>query len=110
MLNDVLDSFINENELSFNDFFDIHRVNCICKKAEYIELKRKKNEIYNKYPEILHFIEDNKPMNFNEDTIKAFNELISIYSFTNKIELKEAYKLGAKDCYVFMEDMNIIKK
>jgi hypothetical protein len=103
-----IDSFMNENELSFNDFFEKHRLNHIVKRKDYIELKNKRNKIYSKYPELQHFIEDNRPINFNDELMDVFNELVTIYFLMDKIELKEAYKLGARDSYIFMEDMDMI--
>ena len=41
-----LESFMNENELSFNEFFDRYRVKHIVTREDYIELKNRKNKIY----------------------------------------------------------------
>ena len=57
----------------------------------------------------MHLIEDNKPMTFDKDRAEVFNELITIFSLIDKMELKEAYKLGAKDSYIYMQSMNMLK-
>jgi len=104
----LLNSFMNENDMSFNDFFENFKMKHLENREDYIELKKCKKELYEKYPELQHFIEDNKCINFNEELLDAFNKLVYIYSCMDKLELKEAYKLGARDCYIFMEDTDMV--
>lgn len=108
-MEEYIKSFVDENDLSFNDFFDQHRVNILYKRQDYINLKNRKNEIYNKYPEIMHLIEDNTPMTFDKEKAEAFCELQTILSMIDKLELKEAYKMGAKDSYIYMQSMDMLK-
>lgn len=103
----LLNSFINVNDMSFNDFFEKHKMKHLENREDYIELKKCKKEIYEKYPELQRFVEDNKCINFNEELLEAFNKLVYIYSCMDKLELKEAYKLGARDCYVFLVDTDM---
>ena len=104
----LLNSFMNENDMSFNEFFENHKMKHLEVREDYFKLKEYKREIYKKYPELQHFIEDNKCITFNEELLDAFNKLVYISSNMDKLELKEAYKLGARDCYIFMEDTDMI--
>ena len=108
-MEEYIKSFVDENDLSFNDFFDQHRVNILYKRQDYINLKNRKNKIYNKYPEIMHLIEDNTSMTFDKEKAEAFCELQTILSRIDKLELKEAYKMGAKDSYIYMQSMDMLK-
>ncbi len=108
-MDEYIKSFVDENDLSFNDFFDQHRVNILYKRQDYINLKNRKHEIYDKYPEIMHLIEDNTPMTFDNERVEAFCELQTILSMIDKLELKEAYKMGAKDSYIYMQSMDMLK-
>ena len=84
------------NDISFNEFFENHKLKILSKNKEYNDLKSKRRKIYDKYPEIMHLIEDSVPMTFDVEKVQAFDELQTICSMMDKIEVKEAYKLGAK--------------
>ena len=47
-------------------------------------------------------------MNFGKEEMKAFNELVTIFSLMDTLELIEAYKLGAKEAYIFFEEMDML--
>ena len=57
----------------------------------------------------MHLIEDNTPMNFDKERAEAFCESQTILSMIDKLELKEAYKMGAKDSYIYMQSMDMLK-
>ena len=45
----------------------------LSKNKEYNDLKSKKRKIYDKYPEIMHLIEDSVPMTFDVEKVQAFD-------------------------------------
>lgn len=101
--------FIDENEETFSEFFEKHIEKHILHRADYLELIKQKNLIYNKYPQIRNFIQDKIPMNFEVAETNALYELMTIFSKINDLEILEAYKLGFRDCYIFMEEMDMLK-
>jgi len=104
----VLDSFINQNHDAFTDSFEEHKRKNLINREDYIELQEESKKIYEKYPQIREFVENNKPMNFEKEEMKAFNELVTIFSLMDTLELIEAYKLGAKEAYIFLEEMDML--
>ena len=86
----VLNSFMNENEESFSEFFEKHRETNLLNREDYLELKNQKNTIYEKYPQIREFIEDMKPINFDKEEAESFWELERIFNQIQEIEIKEA--------------------
>ena len=64
--------------------------------------------IYEKYPKLREFIEDEIPMNFGVEETDAFIELYSLYDKLQIIELLEAFKLGAKEAYIFFEEQGML--
>lgn len=108
-MDEYIKGFMDENDISFNEFFENHKLKILNKNKEYNELKNKKKEIYDKYPEIMHLIEDSIPMTFDDEKVQAFDELQIILSMMDKIELKEAYKLGVKESYIYMQYMDMLK-
>lgn len=99
-MDEYIKGFMDENDISFNEFFENYKLKILSKNKEYNDLKSKKRKIYDKYPEIMHLIEDSVPMTFDVEKVQDFNELQTICSMMDKIEVKEAYKLGAKESYI----------
>ena len=48
-------------------------------------------------------------LTFDVEKVQAFDELQTICSMMDKIEVKEAYKLGAKESYIYMQYMDMLK-
>ena len=53
-------------------------------------------------------IQENK-LHLYTRQIQIFDELQTICSMMDKIEVKEAYKLGAKESYIYMQYMDMLK-
>lgn len=47
-------------------------------------------------------------MNFEKNETEEFYQLISIYEEMKILELKEIFKLGAKEAYIFFEEQNML--
>lgn len=47
-------------------------------------------------------------MNFGHEEVEKFYQLISIYEKIHLLELKEAFKLGAKEAYIFFEEQDML--
>ena len=45
----------------------------------------------------------------DNERVEAFCELQTILSMIDKLELKEAYRMGAKDSYIYMQSMDMLK-
>lgn len=107
-MNKVLDSFMNEENNNFNEFFHYKSKDILEKREDCLEIKKSINAIYKEYPQIQSFYEDEKPMNFNEKTTEAFYDLISLHDRIHILELREAFKMGAKEAYIFFEEQNML--
>lgn len=107
-MNKVLDSFMNEENNNFNEFFRYKSKELLENREDYLEIKKDIKVIYKKYPEIQSFIEDELPMNFDEKTTEAFYDLIRLHGRIHILELREAFKMGAKEAYIFFEEQNML--
>ena len=97
----LLYSFINKNKNTFNEYFSLNIKYKIQDKEDYKEIMDSIHAIYDKYPNLREFIEDEIPMNFGIEETDAFIEVYSLYDKLQIIELLEAFKLGAKEAYIF---------
>lgn len=107
-MNKVLDSFMNEHESSFEDYFERQKVTKFLKRNDYKELMDKKREIYEKYPIVRELFEDSITDRFSKDEIEAIEEIFRINDYRDIIERKEAFKLGFKEAYIFFEEQEML--
>ena len=66
------------------------------------------HDLYEKYPNLREFIEDEKPTSFNVEETDAFCEWLGLYDSLKIIELLEAFKLGGKEAYIFFEEQGML--
>lgn len=107
-MENVLNSFINEHKLVFNEYFNNHIDNKLKNREDYKKITDEIQSIYNKYPNIRAFIEDEIPMTFGKEETEAFSTLYNLYDNLNIIELLEAFKLGGKEAYIFFEEQGML--
>lgn len=104
----VLDSFMNETNNLFSEFIGKRIRKNLENREDYLELKTKRNKIYEKFPGIRNFIEDVEPMNFGQKEADAFYEIVSISEEMRNLETREVFKLGAKEAYIFFEEQDML--
>lgn len=104
----VLDSFINENNNLFNEYYKDRALKKLENREDYVALKNKKNKILDIFPQIRSFIEDEEPADFGQKETSAFYEIVSICEEMKLLELKEAFKLGAREAYIFFKEQDML--
>lgn len=107
-MNKLLDSLINETNNLFSEILDVRIRDKIVDREDYLKLKRQRDIIYEKYPKISDFVEDMEPVNFNKNETKAFYELVVISQKMKALELKESFKLGAKEVIIFLKEQDML--
>lgn len=104
----VLDSFINEHKDVFNEFFNYHIKDKLNNREDYKAIWDEIHELYDKYPNLREFVEDEKPTTFNVEETDAFCEWLGLNDSLHIIELLEAFKLGGKEAYIFFEEQGML--
>ena len=104
----VLNSFINDHKDAFNEYFNFQVKDKISKREDYKEIMDKIHDIYEKYPNIREFIEDEIPTAFNQEETDAFCEVYGLFDQLHIIELLEAFKLGGREAYIFFEEQGML--
>ena len=95
-----------ENALKVVEFLQNHPQ---VKKVNHPAVKsRFDHALYEKYPKLREFIEDEKPTSFNVEETDAFCEWLGLYDSLKIIELLEAFKLGGKEAYIFFEEQGML--
>ena len=86
------EGFFDQYTDDFADYFENQRVMRIMLGTEYKKINKTICEIKNKYPNVVTLLE-----------VLKFQEEI------NLIDLKEAFKLGFKEAYIYFESMDMLK-
>ena len=107
-LKKLMDSFWNENGMNFTQYFEKHREENLLNREDYYELEKEYEDIANKYPNARSFLENENTCEFTLEEQKAILELIDLKEQIKVIELKEGYKLGFKEAYIFFEEMGML--
>ena len=107
-MEELYEGFFNEYSTDFYEYFDRHLVQNVIKKGEYKEISDKIKNIKKQYPNLVLLLEEqeNVELSFKEEDV--LNEIISLERKLNMIELKEAFKLGFKEAYIYFESMNML--
>lgn len=104
----VMNSFINEHKDAFNEHFNFYVKDKLSNREDCKGIMDKIQALYEKYPNLREFIEDEKPTSFNVEETDAFCELLGLYDSLKIIELLEAFKLGGKEAYIFFEEQGML--
>ena len=104
----LMDSFWNENGMNFMQYFEEHRQEKLLNREDYHELEEKYKNIANQYPRALDFFENENVGEMTEEEQNAILKLIDLREQIKVIELKEGYKLGFKEAYIFFEEMGML--
>ncbi len=106
---ELLNQYTCEWSDYFADYFENQRVGRIRLRNEYKEIEKAICEIKNKYPNVVTLLEDGEKTKLNDEEENAIIEILKLQEEINLIELKEAFKLGFKEAYIYFESMELLK-
>jgi hypothetical protein len=107
-MEELYEGFFNKYSNDFYEYFDKHLVENVIKKGEYKKIEDEIQEIKNKNPNLITLLEDGEDTDLNYEDAKALNEILSLERELNIIELKESFKLGFKEAYIYFESMDML--
>lgn len=107
-MEELCEGFFDEYSTDFYEYFDKHLVKNVIKKGEYKEIEDEIKAIKNKNPNMVAILEDKENVNLTREDVKKLNEILSLERELNIIELKESFKLGFKEAYIYFESMNML--
>lgn len=106
----VLDSFFNEEDNNFLEYFEKQRDKNLTNREDYKKLNKEIDNLITKYPRVQQFLEDENIEELSHDEMKTILDIIDLQEEIKVLELKEAFKLGEKEVYIFFEEMRMIKR
>ena len=103
------EGFFDQYTDDFADYFENQRVMRIMLGSEYKKKNKAICEIKNKYPNVVTLLEDGEKIKLNDEEENAIIEILKLQEEINMIELKEYFKLGFKEAYIYFESMDMLK-
>lgn len=93
----------------FLDFFERHKSKKILNTSYYIRLKDEITRIKKENPKVTAFLEDNEITELSKEDGQAIFDILKIMEEMDTLDLKEAFKLGGKEAYIYFEGMDMLK-
>lgn len=103
------EGFFDQYTNDFADYFENQRVMRIMLGSEYKKINKAICEIKDKHPNVTNFLEDEEIVKLNDEEEKAIIEILNLQEEINIIELKESFKLGFKEAYIYFKSMDMLK-
>jgi hypothetical protein len=107
-MDELCEGFFDEYSTDFYEYFDKHLVRNVIKKGDYKKIEDEIKEIKNKNPNMVTLLEEREDVDLTYEDEKALNEILSLERELNIIELKESFKLGFKEAYIYFESMGML--
>lgn len=102
------EGFFDQYTSDFFEYFDRHLVLNVMKKKDYKEKNKKICELKEKHPNVILFLEDKETVELSYEDQKVIHEILKLQGELNDIELKESFKLGFKEAYIYFEAMDML--
>lgn len=102
------EGFFDTYSDDFWEYFDRHKVLNVLKKKEYKKLSQKICKLKEKYPNVIKFLEEKENVELNNAEQNAILEILELQGELDVIELKESFKLGFKEAYIYFESMDML--
>ena len=100
--------FFDEYTDNFMEYFEEHKMKTLKDREDYEKISNKILELENKYPNTQLYLEDDEIVNLNEKERKVVLEIIDLQDDITILEIKESFKLGIKEAYIYFKEMGML--
>lgn len=97
-------------EMYLNEAIEERKVELINNNNNYKKLRKKFDDIMNKYPNLQLILEEDREIILNENECKMLQKLVEIYMDICDLEEKEIFLLGGKEMFFYLKDTGVINK
>jgi len=105
-LNKTLIDYCNE---FFGEFVSDLYVSLRENNSEYQELRNRREEILNRFPNLREIIENGKSMELTKDEVSSFAEIINIVDDMRIIQEKALFLKGMQESCIILRKLKMIK-
>ena len=101
-------SFYDEYFESFSGYFEEYKYDYLRQQPEYKEIANQIKYLKEEYPRVTNLVEDGDIEVLNLEELQKLQELLQLRAKEDFIEQKEVFRLGMKEMFCNLKEMNII--
>lgn len=106
--NEDTKSFFDEYTDDFLDYLETNRMKIVRENTEYKQLEEKVSKIKEENPNVRTFLEEREAVPLTDVEQNAVLDILEIQGKMNNIEMKEVFKLGGREMFVFIKQMKLL--
>lgn len=101
-------TFFDEYTDDFLDYLETNRMKIVRQNAEYKQLEEKISKIKAENPNVRTFLEEKEAVPLTDVEQNAVLDILEIQGKMDNIEMKEVFKLGGREMFVFIKQMKLL--
>lgn len=101
-------TFFDEYTDDFSDYLETNRMKIVRKNPEYKQLEEKVSKIKTENPNVRTFLEEKEAVPLTDVEQNAVLDILEIQGKMDNIEMKEVFKLGSREMFVFIKQMKLL--
>ena len=101
-------TFFDEYTDDFLDYLETNRMKIVRENAEYKQLEEKVSKIKAENPNVRTFLEEREAVSLTDVEQNAVLDILEIQGKMDNIEMKEVFKLGGREMFVFIKQMKLL--
>ena len=101
-------TFFDEYTDDFLDYLETNRMKIVRENAEYKQLEDEISKIKAENPNVRIFLEEREAVSLTDVEQNAVLDILEIQGKMNNIEMKEVFKLGGREMFVFIKQMKLL--
>ena len=106
--NEDTKSFFDEYTDDFLDYLETNRMKIVRENTEYKQLEEKVSKIKEENPNVRTFLEEREAVPLTDVEQNAVLDILEIQGKMDNIEMKEVFKLGGREMFVFIKRMKLL--
>lgn len=101
-------TFFDEYTDDFLDYLETNRMKIVRENAEYKELENQIKNIKAENPNVRTFLEEREAVPLTDVEQNSVLDILEIQGKMDNIEMKEVFKLGGREMFVFIKQMKLL--
>lgn len=106
--NEDTKSFFDEYTDDFLDYLETNRMKIVRENTEYKQVEEKVSKIKEENPNVRTFLEEREAVPLTDVEQNAVLDILEIQGKMDNIEMKEVFKLGGREMFVFIKQMKLL--
>lgn len=104
----IIGNFFDDFSDDFLEYLEFHRSKILAQRDEYKKLCKKIEQTKSKYPNVRTFLEEKEVIELRNDEQYAVLDILSDQETLDLLELKETFKLGFKECLIYLKNVGML--